>query len=129
MSLSIQNPLRRPSRRLRPYKIQRWDSAAVSLKGQRRQYRSIQRNTDKVILCWVIRLQHDRRQISPAHGARTASVINGPFRNQRYLGNVSSCCSGSRFSLTPGQVGANGHTSMGMLGRQGRTGPLLMALP
>jgi hypothetical protein len=33
MSLSIQNALRRPNRRLRPYKIQRWDSAAVSLKA------------------------------------------------------------------------------------------------
>ena len=64
MSLSIQNALRRPNRRLRPYKMQRWDSAAVSLKAQRRQYRSIQRNTDKVILCRVIRSQLGGTQIS-----------------------------------------------------------------
>jgi hypothetical protein len=46
-------------------RYKRWDSAAVSLKGQRQQYRSIQRNTDKVILCWVIRSHGDRRQIGP----------------------------------------------------------------
>jgi hypothetical protein len=73
VSLSIQNALRRPSRRLRPYKIQRWDSAAVSLKAQRRQYRSIQRNSDKVILCWVIRSQPDGTQIRPRSRRRAGT--------------------------------------------------------
>jgi hypothetical protein len=92
MSLSIQNALRRPNRRLRPYKIQRWDSAAVSLKAQRQQYRSIQRNTDKVILCWVIRSQHEGTQISPARSAEQAPVINGPLSRPAFVGNVSCCC-------------------------------------
>jgi hypothetical protein len=66
--------------------------AAVSLKAQRRQYRSIQRNTDKVILCWVIRSQHDGTQIGPRSRPEQAPVINGPLSRPAFAGNVSCCC-------------------------------------
>ncbi len=89
MSLSIQNALRRPSRRLRPYKIQRRDSAAVSLQAQRRQYRSIQRNTDKVVLCRVIRSQHDGRQIRPRSRRRAGTRPSG---GRGRTGPLSSRC-------------------------------------
>ena len=56
---------------------QRRDSAAVSLKAKRQQYRSIQRNPDKVILCGVTRSQHDGRQIGPRSRRQQAPVISG----------------------------------------------------
>jgi hypothetical protein len=65
MSLGIQTHLDVRAVACVHIRYQRWDSAAVSLKAQRQQYRSIERNTDKVILCSVMRSQHDRRQIGP----------------------------------------------------------------
>ena len=111
MSLSIQNALRRPNRRLRPYKIQRWDSAAVSLKAQRRQYRSIQRNTDKVILCWVIRSQHDGTQIRPRSRRRgitdlVATRVPGECEFMLYM--IAILCRLARYARAHVRMGIGG---------------------